>query len=36
VLWWPKILSVARLTSKAALRVPWKFTNKSTFEQIRV
>ena len=35
VTWWPKIVSVARLTSKTAMRVPWKFTNKSTFEQIR-
>lgn len=36
VKWWPKILSMARLTSKSAMRVPWQFTNKSTFEQIRV
>ncbi len=36
VQWWPKILDVARLTSKTALRIPWRFTNKSTFEQIRV
>lgn len=35
VLWWPKIVSVAKLTSKTAMRVPWKFTSKSTFEQIR-
>lgn len=35
VLWWPKIIEVARLTSKTALRVPWRFTSKSTFEQIR-
>ena len=35
VLWWPKIIEVAKLTSKTALRVPWRFTNKSTFEQIR-
>lgn len=35
VLWWPKIVNVARLTSKTAMRVPWKFTSKSTFEQIR-
>ncbi len=34
--WWPKILDVARLTSKTALRVPWRFTNKSTFEQVRI
>jgi hypothetical protein len=36
VQWWPKILEVARLTSRSALRVPWKFSNKSTFEQIRL
>jgi hypothetical protein len=35
VLWWPKIIDVAKLTSKTALRVPWRFTSKSTFEQIR-
>lgn len=35
VKWWPKILDVARLTSKSAMRVPWNFTNKSTFEGIR-
>ena len=35
VLWWPKIVEVARLTSKTALRVPWRFSGKSTFEQIR-
>jgi hypothetical protein len=35
VLWWPKILDVAKLTSKTALRVPWRFSNRSTFEQIR-
>lgn len=35
VLWWPKIVSVAKLTSKTAMRVPWRFTSKSTFEQIR-
>jgi hypothetical protein len=35
VLWWPKIVNVAKLTSKTAMRVPWKFTSKSTFEQIR-
>lgn len=35
ILWWPKIVSVAKLTSKTAMRVPWKFTSKSTFEQIR-
>ena len=35
VLWWPKVLDVARLTSKTAMRVPWRFTNRSTFEQIR-
>lgn len=35
VRWWPKILEVAKLTSKAALRVPWRFTHRSTFEQIR-
>ncbi len=34
VLWWPKILKVARLTSRSAMRVPWRFTNKSTFQQI--
>ena len=36
VLWWPKIIEVAKLTSKTALRVPWRYTSKSTFEQIRV
>ena len=36
VQWWPKILDVAKLTSKTALWVPWRFTSKSTFEQIRV
>ena len=36
VLWWPKIVDVAKLTSKTALRVPWRYTSKSTFEQIRV
>jgi hypothetical protein len=34
-LWWPKIIDVAKLTSKTALRVPWRFTSNSTFEQIR-
>ncbi len=36
VQWWPKIIEVAKLTSKTALRVPWRFTSKSTFEQIRM
>ena len=36
VLWWPKVLDVARLTSKTALRVPWRFSSKSTFEQVRL
>lgn len=36
VQWWPKILDVAKLTSKSAMRVPWRYTNKSTFEQIRI
>lgn len=35
VLWWPKILGIARLTSNTALRVPWRFTNKSTFQPLR-
>jgi hypothetical protein len=35
VRWWPKILEVAKLTSNAALRVPWRHGTKSTFEQIR-
>jgi len=35
VQWWPKIIDVAKLTSKTALQVPWRFTSKSTFEQIR-
>jgi len=35
VQWWPKIIEVAKLISKTALRVPWRFSNKSTFEQIR-
>lgn len=34
--WWPKILEVSKLTSKSAMRVPWKITGKSTFEQIRI
>lgn len=36
ILWWPKILEVAKLTSRTALRIPWRFTNRSTFEQIRM
>jgi hypothetical protein len=36
VQWWPKILEVAKLTSKTAMRVPWRFSNKSTFKQIRI
>lgn len=36
VQWWPRIIEVAKLTSKTALRVPWRITGKSTFEQIRV
>jgi hypothetical protein len=36
VMWWPRIVKVAKLTSKTAMRVPWRFTNKSTFEQIRL
>jgi hypothetical protein len=36
VQWWPKILAVSQLTSKTALRVPWRVTSKSTFEQIRI
>ncbi len=36
VLWWPKIVEVAKLTSKTAMRVPWRFSSKSTFEGIRV
>jgi len=36
VQWWPNIMNVAKLTSKTALRVPWRYTSKSTFEQIRV
>ena len=35
VLWWPKFLGVAKLTSKTALPVPWRVSGKSTFEQIR-
>ena len=35
VLWWPNIIKVAKLTSKTAMRIPWRFTSKSTFEQIR-
>jgi hypothetical protein len=35
ILWWPRIVDVAKLTSKTAMRVPWRFTSKSTFEQIR-
>ena len=36
VKWWPKILGMARLSSRAAHRVPWHFTNKSTFQQLRL
>lgn len=35
VLWWPKIAKVAKLTTKTAMRVPWKYTSKGTFEGIR-
>ena len=35
VLWWPKIVNVAKLTTKTAMRVPWKCTSKGTFEGIR-
>lgn len=35
VRWWPNMVKMARLSSKVAMRVPWKFTNKSTFEGIR-
>lgn len=34
--WWPAILKHAPTTSNFAVRVPWKITSKSTFEQIRV
>jgi hypothetical protein len=33
--WWPTILSVAALTSKAAFRVPYKRQGQKTLEQIR-
>ena len=36
LLWWPQIVHVAKLTPTTALRVPWRYTSKSTFEQIRV
>lgn len=35
VLWWPRILAAAKLMSRAAMRVPWKFSGQSTFQQIR-
>lgn len=35
VQWWPKIVEVAKLTSKSAMRVLWKYGSKSTFEAIR-
>lgn len=35
VVWWPDILAVAKRTSGAALRVPWRRTNKSTFAAIK-
>ena len=34
--WWPRILQHAALSSRFAVRVPWRYTNKTTFEQIRV
>lgn len=33
--WWPTILSVAELTSKAAFRVPFKRQGQKALEQIR-
>lgn len=33
--WWPTILGVAELTSKAAYRVPYKRQGQKTLEQIR-
>lgn len=36
VLWWRKIVEAAKLKSKTVLRVPWRYTSKSTFEQIRM
>lgn len=35
VRWWPRIVAAARLMSRSAMRVPWRFTGQSTFEQIR-
>ncbi len=37
VRWWPAILSQAeRFRGGAALRVPWRFSGKGQFEQIRM
>jgi hypothetical protein len=36
VLWWPKIVDEAKLTSKTVLRVPWRHGGKSTFDRVRV
>ena len=33
--WWPTVLGVAELTSKAAYRVPYKRQGQKTLEQIR-
>jgi hypothetical protein len=34
--WWPAIVEQAsRITGGAAFRVPWKFSGKGKFEQIR-
>lgn len=35
VKWWPKIIVASTVLSRSAMRVPWKFTNKSTFLGIR-
>jgi hypothetical protein len=35
VLWWPRIIAAAKLMSRAAMRVPWRYSGQSTFEQIR-
>lgn len=35
VRWWPRIIAAAKLMSRSAMRVPWRFSGQSTFEQIR-
>lgn len=35
VQWWPRMVAAAKLMSRAAMRVPWRYSGQSTFEQIR-